>query len=50
VAFDGVTPSDRHPSGYALRFPRILRRRTDLEPDEISTLDDLRRLHDRSRT
>jgi DNA ligase-1 len=31
--------SSRHESGYALRFPRILRIRTDKSVDEIDTLD-----------
>ncbi len=29
VAFNGIQKSDRHASGYALRFPRIVRIRTD---------------------
>ena len=38
VAFNNITRSDRHPSGFALRFPRILRIRTDKPLDEIDTL------------
>lgn len=41
VAFDAVTRSDRHDSGYALRFPRIKRIRDDKTPDEINTLADV---------
>ena len=44
VAFDVVQPSARHKSGYALRFPRIVRRRTDKPVEEIDTLDEVRRL------
>ncbi len=44
VAFDIVQPSPRHKSGYALRFPRIVRLRPDKPVDEISTLDDVRAL------
>ena len=44
VAFDQVRRSSRYPSGYALRFPRILRRRTDLGVDEAACIEDLRRL------
>jgi DNA ligase-1 len=47
VAFDAVTRSPRHPGGYALRFPRIKRIRSDKTPDEISTLDDVRAIFDR---
>lgn len=44
VAFDVVQPSARHKSGYALRFPRIVRWRKDKPPAEIDTLDAVRRL------
>ena len=39
VTFDRVQESKRHKSGYALRFPRILRLRADKSPDEIDTLE-----------
>jgi DNA ligase-1 len=39
VAFDRVQPSPRHKSGYALRFPRIVRLRDDKPASEIDTLD-----------
>ncbi len=41
VAFDGVQKSARHKSGYALRFPRILRWRRDKKPGDC---DDLARV------
>lgn len=44
VAFDNVQRSDRHASGYALRFPRIVRLRPDKTPKEIDTLDTVRAL------
>ena len=44
VTFDRVQPSKRHKSGYALRFPRILRRRDDKNVDEIDTLETVIRL------
>lgn len=47
VAFDAVTRSDRHDSGYALRFPRILRVRTDKTPQEANTLRDVEALYRR---
>ena len=39
VAFNNVMRSDRHTSGFALRFPRILRVRDDKPLDEIDTLE-----------
>jgi DNA ligase-1 len=39
VAFDAVQKSPRHKSGYALRFPRIVRWRHDKRPDEIDTIE-----------
>ncbi len=43
VAFDGVQKSARHKSGYALRFPRILRWRRDKKPEDC---DDLARVEE----
>ena len=48
VAFDKLMQSDRHTSGFALRFPRILRVREDKPPEEINTLDDVRALYHRT--
>lgn len=44
VTFDRVQPSKRHKSGYALRFPRILRLRPDKSTTDIDTLETVRRL------
>lgn len=44
IAFDIIQPSTRHQSGFALRFPRIARIRTDKTPAEIDTLETCRRL------
>lgn len=46
VAFDAVTKSDRHRSGFALRFPRIKRIRDDKTPEDINTLDDVERIYE----
>jgi DNA ligase-1 len=44
VTFDRVQESKRHKSGYALRFPRILRLRDDKTVEEIDTVDTVRKL------
>lgn len=44
IAFDSIQPSARHESGFALRFPRIARIRTDKTPAEIDTLETCRKL------
>lgn len=49
VAFNNVMRSDRHESGFALRFPRILRLRTDKTADEIDTLDAVREIYQRQK-
>jgi DNA ligase-1 len=46
VAFDVIMRSNRHKSGFALRFPRIARLRTDKPPDEIDTLATVQHLYD----
>jgi DNA ligase 1 len=38
VAFNAVMKSDRHESGFALRFPRIVKLRPDKPVEEIDTL------------
>ena len=44
IAFDRIQPSDRHTSGLAMRFPRIVRIRTDKSVAEVDTLDAARKL------
>ena len=39
VAFNNMMRSDRHESGYALRFPRIVRLRPDKLPEEADTIE-----------
>ena len=38
IGFEGIARSSRHKSGIALRFPRILRWRTDLTPADADSL------------
>jgi DNA ligase-1 len=44
VAFNNIQKSGRHESGYALRFPRIVRIRSDKTVAEIDTLETVARL------
>jgi DNA ligase-1 len=44
LAFEGLNRSTRHKSGIAVRFPRILRWRTDKPAEEADTLDTVRAL------
>jgi DNA ligase 1 len=47
VAFNAVTKSERHESGYALRFPRIVRIRDDKPPEETDTIERVREIYGR---
>ncbi|MGC4036970.1 MAG: ATP-dependent DNA ligase [Chitinophagaceae bacterium] len=44
IAFEGIAASNRHKSGVALRFPRINRWRKDKKPEEIDTLENLKKM------
>ena len=46
VAFNNIQRSDRHESGFALRFPRIVRLRPDKPVAEIDTLARVREIFD----
>jgi DNA ligase-1 len=46
IAFDRIQESKRHKSGYAMRFPRIVRIRDDKTVGEISTIDEVRRIYE----
>jgi len=45
VAFDVIVRSNRHQSGFSLRFPRIAALRPDKKPDEIDTLESVEALY-----
>lgn len=44
IAFEGIAISNRHKSGVATRFPRILRWRQDKKIEDANTLEDLKGL------
>jgi ATP-dependent DNA ligase I len=49
VAFNAVMKSDRHNSGFALRFPRILRIRSDKSPADVDTIERVREIFERQK-
>jgi DNA ligase-1 len=44
IGFEGINKSNRHKSGVALRFPRILRWRQDKPKEEADTIESLKAL------
>lgn len=46
VAFNNMMESGRHESGYALRFPRIVRLRPDKLPEEADTIERAREIYE----
>ena len=47
VAFNNMMESARHQSGYALRFPRIVRLRPDKRPEDADTIETVREIYER---
>jgi ATP-dependent DNA ligase I len=47
VAFNNMMRSDRHNSGYALRFPRIVRLRPDKLPEEADPIERVREIYEK---
>jgi DNA ligase 1 len=46
ISFDSIQKSDRHDSGFALRFPRIKNIRSDKNVADIDTLQKVRRIYE----
>jgi DNA ligase 1 len=49
VAFNNMMRSDRHDSGYALRFPRIVRLRPDKLPEDADTIERVREIYEKQK-
>jgi ATP-dependent DNA ligase len=47
VAFNNMMQSTRHESGYALRFPRIVRLRPDKAPEDADTIETVKEIFER---
>jgi len=47
VAFNNMMKSSRHESGYALRFPRIVRLRPDKRAEDADTIETAQEIYDR---
>ena len=47
IAFDSIQKSDRHDSGFALRFPRIKNIRDDKTVADIDTLEKVKQIYER---
>ena len=50
IAFDVIVRSNRHGSGFSLRFPRIVALRPDKSADEIDTVETVTALYEGSST
>src|SRR3984957_2847035 len=46
VAFNNMMRSSRHESGYALRFPRIVRLRQDKNPEDADNLETVKKIYE----
>jgi DNA ligase 1 len=49
IAFNNMMKSDRHDSGYALRFPRIVRLRPDKSAAEADTVERVEEIYSRQK-
>jgi DNA ligase-1 len=49
VAFNNMMRSERHNSGFALRFPRIVRIRHDKLPEEADTIERVREIYEKQK-
>jgi DNA ligase-1 len=47
IAFDSIQKSNRHDSGFALRFPRIKNIREDKDVADIDTLQKVKQIYEK---
>jgi DNA ligase 1 len=47
VAFNNMMRSTRHESGYALRFPRIVRLRPDKRPEDADRIETVKEIYEK---
>lgn len=45
IGADEISISKTHSAGYALRFPRLLKFRTDKSPQQATTVNEIKKLH-----
>lgn len=45
IAFEEIQKSQRYESGFALRFARIVRIREDKGPDDVDSIDKIRKMY-----
>ncbi|MFQ5974692.1 MAG: ATP-dependent DNA ligase [Candidatus Hydrothermarchaeales archaeon] len=46
IAYQEIQKSSKYESGYALRFPRVIRLRDDKSPDEADTIESVSKLYE----
>ncbi len=49
VAFNNMMRSTRHESGFALRFPRIMRLRPDKRPEDADTIETVKEIYEQQK-
>ena len=49
VAYEEIQVSPKYSSGFALRFPRLIRQKTDRKPEDCDNLDRIRKLFKQQR-
>ena len=46
IQADNITNSPLHTAGYALRFPRLVRYRSDKRPEQATTIEEIEKLYE----